>query len=37
MAQQQAKTAARLNHITLMIAVVGLLQTVILGFQVWGK
>jgi hypothetical protein len=37
MAQQQAKTAARLNHLTLMLVVVGLLQAVILGFQVWGK
>jgi hypothetical protein len=37
MAQQQTKTAARLNHLTLLLVVVGLLQAVILGFQVWGK
>ncbi len=37
LAEQQRKTAARLNLLTLLLVVVGFLQVVILGFQVWGK
>jgi hypothetical protein len=37
LAEQQRKTAARLNLLTLLLVVVGCLQVVILGFQVWGK
>jgi len=34
LAQQQSKTAARLNLLTFLIVVVGLLNAVILAFQV---
>ncbi len=37
LAQQQAKTAARLNLLTFLLVVVGFLQVVMLGFQVWGR
>ena len=37
MAAQQGKTAARLNVLTAMLVVVGVLQVAILAFQVWGK
>lgn len=37
LAQQQGKTAARLNLLTFLLVAVGLLQASILGFQVWGK
>ena len=37
MAQQQGKTATRLNVITFLLVVVGLRNAVILGIQVWGK
>ena len=37
LAEQQRKTAARLNLLTLLLVVVGFLQVVILAFQVWGK
>ncbi len=37
MAQQQSKTASRLNILTFMLVVVGLLNAVILAVQVWGK
>ena len=36
-AEQQGKTAARLNFLTALLVVVGILQVIILGFQVWGK
>jgi hypothetical protein len=35
LAQQQAETAARLNLLTFLLVVVGFLQVVIPGFQVW--
>jgi hypothetical protein len=37
LARQQGKTAARLNLLTLLLVVVGLLQVTVLAFQVWGK
>ena len=37
LAEQQQKTAARLNLLTLLLVVVGFLQVVILGLQVWSK
>ncbi len=37
LAQLQGKTAARLNLLTLLLVVVGLMQVVVLAFQVWGK
>jgi len=37
LAQQQGKTAARLNLLTFLLVVVGLLNAVVLGFQMWGK
>jgi hypothetical protein len=37
LAKQQGKTAARLNLLTGLLVVVGLLQVAILAFQVWGK
>jgi hypothetical protein len=37
LAQQQSKTAARLNFLTGLLVVVGLLQVAVLAFQVWGK
>ena len=37
LAQQQGKTASRLNLLTAMLVVIGFLQVVILAFQVWGN
>lgn len=37
LAEQQGKTAARLNLLTFLLVVVGCLQVVILAFQVWRK
>ena len=37
LAQQQSETAARLNYLTFLLVVVGLMQVVVLAFQVWGK
>ncbi|MGO9598591.1 MAG: hypothetical protein ACLP7Q_11430 [Isosphaeraceae bacterium] len=37
LAQRQERTAARLNLLTFMLVVVGLLQAIILGLQVWGR
>ncbi len=37
LAQQQSKIAARLNVLTFLLVMVGLLQVVVLAFQVWGK
>jgi hypothetical protein len=37
LAQQQSKTATRLNLLTLLLVVVGLLDVVIIAIQVWGK
>ena len=37
LAEQQGRTAARLNLLTSLLVVVGFLQVIILGFQVWGK
>ena len=37
LADQQRQTAARLNLLTSLLVVVGFLQVIILGFQVWGK
>jgi hypothetical protein len=37
LAEQQRKTASRLNTLTLLLVVVGFLQVVILGVQVWGR
>jgi len=37
LAQQQARAAARLNVLTFLLVVVGLLQVVVIAFQVWGK
>lgn len=37
LAQQQSKTAAKLNLLTIFLVVVGLLNAVILGLQVWDK
>jgi hypothetical protein len=37
LAEQQRKTADRLNLLTLLLVVVGCLQVVILAFQVRGK
>ena len=36
LAQQQSKTAARLNFLTALLVVVGLLQVAVLAIQVWG-
>jgi len=36
LAQQQRKTAARLNILTALLVVVGLVQVAVLAFQVWG-
>lgn len=35
LAQEQQKTAAKLNQITFFLVVVGLLQVVVLAVQVW--
>jgi hypothetical protein len=37
LAQQQNETAARLNVLTFLLVLVGLMQVVVLAFQVWGK
>ena len=37
LAQQQSKTANRLNLLTFLLVVVGLLNAAVLAFQVWGK
>ena len=37
LAQGQGKTAGRLNVLTFFLVVVGLLNAVVLAFQVWGK
>lgn len=37
LSEQQMKIAARLNLLTLLLVIVGFLQVIILGFQVWGK
>ena len=37
LAQEQQKTAARMNWLTFFLVVVGLLQVAMLAFQVWGK
>jgi hypothetical protein len=37
LAEQQSKTASRLNVLTFLLVAVGLLNAVILAFQVWGK
>ncbi|CAH0439968.1 hypothetical protein [Ralstonia pseudosolanacearum] len=37
LAEQQRKTAARLNLLTLLLVVVGCLQVAVLTFQGWGK
>jgi len=37
LAQQQSKTAKNMNVLTFMLVVVGILQVVILAFQVWGR
>lgn len=36
-ANSQAKTASRLNFLTLLLVVIGFLNIVILAFQVWSK
>ena len=36
LAQEQQKTADRLNWLTLLLVVVGLLNAAVLAFQVWG-
>ncbi|MGH8532645.1 MAG: hypothetical protein ACREV1_07940 [Gammaproteobacteria bacterium] len=37
LAREQQKIAARLNWLTLVLVVVGILNVVVLAFQVWGK
>ncbi len=37
LAQEQFKTGSRLNWLTFFLVVVGLLNVVMLAFQVWGK
>jgi len=37
LAEQQGKTASRLNVLTFLLVAVGLLNAVIFAFQVWGK
>ena len=37
LAQQQSETAPRLNVLTFLLVLVGLMQVVVLAFQVWGK
>lgn len=37
LAQQQGKTASRLNLLTFLLVVVGLLNAAILAIQVWNK
>jgi len=36
-AEEQLRISGRLNLLTLLLVLVGLLNAVILGFQVWGK
>jgi hypothetical protein len=36
LAEQQSKTASRLNLLTFLLVVVGLLNAIVLAFQVWG-
>ncbi len=35
LADQQRRTAARLNHLTMLLVVVGFLQVLILTLQLW--
>lgn len=37
LAQHQGKTASRLNLLTFLLVVVGILNAAVLAFQVWGK
>jgi len=37
LAQEQFKTGSRLNWLTFFLVVVGLLNVVMMAFQVWGK
>ncbi len=37
LAREQQKTASRLNWLTFVLAVVGVLNVAVLAFQVWGK
>ncbi len=37
LAQEQQKTATRLNLLTFFLVIVGLLSVVVLIFQIWGK
>ena len=37
LAQQQSQTATRLNFLTALLVVVGVLQVAVLAFQVWAK
>jgi hypothetical protein len=37
LARVQQKTATRLNWLTFLLVVVGLLNVAVLAFQVWGK
>ncbi len=37
LAKEQQKTATRLNWLTFLLVVVGLLNVAVLAFQVWGK
>jgi len=37
LAREQSKTGTRLNWLTLLLVIVGLLNVAVLAFQVWGK
>lgn len=37
LAKEQQKIASRLNWLTLVLVVVGILNVVVLAFQVWGR
>ena len=37
LAQEQSKTGTRLNWLTFLLVVVGLLNVAVLAFQVWGR
>jgi hypothetical protein len=37
LAQEQSKAGTRLNWLTFLLVVVGLLNVAVLAFQVWGK
>jgi len=37
LAKEQQKTASKLNILTFFLVVVGLLNVLVLAFQVWGK